>query len=299
MSRNWLIFFGLVFVLSAQAADVKASDLLAVRSAGKKLLPLQTKMGPVSPGDWLASHPEPGQKFDEYLASNPNRPNAQCTTIYIQPIGEFTAPQKRLLDDTVEVMSVFFGVAVKTLVQLPLELIPASARRVHPSWGVPQTLTGYVLNEVLMPHRPKDAVAVLALTTSDLWPGENWNFVFGQASLEARVGVWSLARFGDPEKDYAQTLRRTLATATHETGHMLGIPHCIAFECGMNGSNSLPEYDRRLLGFCSECEQKVWWACGVDPVKRYKALSEFSEKRKLEREAREWRAAHAALKSQP
>ena len=26
-------------------------------------------------------------------------------------------------------------------------------------------------------------VAVLALTTSDLWPGEGWNFVFGQASL--------------------------------------------------------------------------------------------------------------------
>ena len=233
MSRNWLIFLGMVFVLGAQAADVKAPDLLAIRSAGKKLLPLQTKMGPVSPGDWLASHPEPGQTFDAYLASNPNRPNAERTTIYIQPIGEFTAPQKRLLDDTVEVMGVFFGVPVKTLERLPLELIPARARRVHPSWGVPQILTTYVLNDVLMSRRPKDAVAVLALTTSDLWPGEGWNFVFGQASLEARVGVWSLARFGDPEKDYAQTLRRTLATATHETGHMLGIPHCIAFECGM------------------------------------------------------------------
>ena len=32
-------------------------------------------------------------------------------------------------------------------------------------------LTGYVLHEVLGPERPADAVAYLALTASDLWPG--------------------------------------------------------------------------------------------------------------------------------
>ena len=53
------------------------------------------------------------------------------------------------------------------------------------------------------PRRPEDAVAVLGLTTSDLWPGEGWNFVFGQASLRDRIGVWSLYRFGDPERSDA------------------------------------------------------------------------------------------------
>ncbi|MGE5192634.1 MAG: Zn-dependent protease, partial [Deltaproteobacteria bacterium] len=64
-----------------------------------------------------------------------------------------------------------------------------------------------------------------------LKPGEGWNFVFGQASLSDRVGVWSIYRFGNPEKsadDYKLCLRRTLATAVHETGHMLGIKHCTA-----------------------------------------------------------------------
>jgi hypothetical protein len=33
---------------------------------------------------------------------------------------------------------------------------------------------------------PADALAYLALTASDLWPGEGWNFVFGR-DLPARV----------------------------------------------------------------------------------------------------------------
>ena len=94
---------------------------------------------------------------------------------------------------------------------------------------------------MLKPKRPRDAVAVLALAALDLWPGEGWNFVFGQANLTERVGVWSLYRNGDPELGadaYTLCLRRTLKTATHETGHMLGIAHCTAYACGMNGSNS-------------------------------------------------------------
>jgi archaemetzincin len=288
-----LLFAALLMgVISAAATQ----DLSAVRAAGRKLAPLQTKLGPPKPGEWLARHREYGQTFDQYVASNPNRPTAQRSTIFIQPIGTFAGQQQRLLEDTIEMMKAFFGTSVETLEPLPLEVIPARARRVHPTWNVPQILTGYVLDEILKPKRPQNAVAVLALTTSDLWPGEGWNFVFGQASLDARVGVWSLARFGDPEKDYVQALRRTLATATHETGHMLGIPHCIAFECGMNGSNSLDESDRRRLGFCVECEEKIWWACHVDPAKRYETLVKFATSHRLEREEREWRAALEALK---
>jgi archaemetzincin len=60
-------------------------------------------------------------------------------------------------------------------------------------------LSTYILREVLEPERPADALAYLALTASDLWPRKGWNFVFGQANLRKRVGVWSLYRNGDPE----------------------------------------------------------------------------------------------------
>ena len=52
---------------------------------------------------------------------------------------------------------------------------------------------------------------------------------------------------------------RTAQTATHETGHMFGIRHCIAYECGMNGSNHAEERDRQPLEFCPECQAKLWW----------------------------------------
>ena len=60
---------------------------------------------------------------------------------------------------------------------------------------------------------------------------------------------------------------RTAMTATHETGHMFGIRHCIAYQCGMNGSNHSDERDRQPLEFCPECQAKLWWTCGLDPLR--------------------------------
>jgi archaemetzincin len=277
--------------------SAKPPSLFALRAAGEKLRPLMARKRPPGPGDWLASHPEPGQTFDQYLASNPNRPHGGRTTLYVQPIGEFSATQQPLIDRPSELLGIWYGTPVKSLPRLDSASIPKSARRVHPAWGVPQILTRYILNDVLARRQPKDSVAAIALTASDLWPGEGWHFVFGEASPTGHVGVWSLSRFGDPEKEWPLVLRRTLQVAMHETGHMLGIEHCIQFECGMNGSNSLPESDRAPLPFCSECELKVWWACGLDPVARTKALLEFFERNELKAEAQEYRRRLSSLES--
>jgi archaemetzincin len=278
----------------------ESPKLDAIRAAANKIRPLHTKMGPPQPGDWLVSHKESGQTFDQYLKSNPNRPGKTLTTIYIQPLGEFDPTQQQLIEQTADLLGRFYGVPVKTLDKIGLEVIPAKARRVHPSWGDKQILTTHVLYDLLKPRRPRDAVAVLALTTSDLWPGEGWNFVFGQADLNQRVGVWSLYRNGDPHESndtYRLCLLRTLKTATHETGHMLGIQHCTAYECGMCGSNNRPESDRRPLAFCPECEPKVWWACGADPAKRYESLAESAEKQGLDDEAQIWKRSLEAIQS--
>ncbi len=77
--------------------------------------------------------------------------------------------------------------------------------------------------------------------------------------------------------------------ALHETGHLLGIAHCTAYECGMNGSNSLDESDRNPVPFCPEDERKVWWATGVDPITRYQRLIAFAQRRGLLLEEAIWR----------
>jgi archaemetzincin len=141
---------------------------------------------------------------------------------------------------------------------------------------------------VLKPRLPDDACAYIAFTTSDLWPGRGWNFVFGQASLRERVGVWSIYRFGDPEADDAAfrlCLKRTMKVGTHETGHMFSMLHCIAYRCNMNGSNHLAESDAQPVWLCPECMAKMCWMTRCDPVERYRKLVEFCKQEGLQEES--------------
>jgi len=164
-----------------------------------------------------------------------------------------------------------------------------------------QILSTYVLDQVLIPRVPRDAVAVLALTTSDLWPGKGWNFVFGQASLQSRVGVWSIYRNGDPdagEEEFRLCLRRTLKTATHETGHMFSMLHCTAYECNMCGSNHRVESDRHPLWLCPVCLAKLTWATGVEPVGRYERLAAFCKENRFVEEAEFFQKSIAVLQGE-
>ncbi len=274
----------------------EAKTLVAIREAGRALVPLHERKRPARAGDWLARFPEAGQTFDEYLGSSPNRPGQGWTTLYVQPLGPSDEGQRRLLEATVDLLGRFYGLPVKTLEPIGLEALPPEAGRLHPTYGNPQIHSLAVL-DLLKPRRPADALAVLCLTASDLYPQDDWNFVFGQASLGERVGVWSTSRLGDPSKEFATCLRRTLAVALHETGHMFGIVHCTAYECGMNGSNSLAVSDRAPMPFCPECEMKVWWNVGLDPVARYRSLADFAEARGLAAEGRAWRASLEALEA--
>lgn len=44
---------------------------------------------------------------------------------------------------------------------------------------------------------PKDAYCVMGITLNDIYPGENWNFVYGWAKYKARVGIFSFLRWDD------------------------------------------------------------------------------------------------------
>jgi len=42
---------------------------------------------------------------------------------------------------------------------------------------------------------PKDGFCLIGVLMSDLYPKDDWNFVFGMASLYKRIGVFSFARY--------------------------------------------------------------------------------------------------------
>lgn len=233
--------------------------------------------------DWLKEHKEPGQTFAQYQKTTKPDPEEQAKIFYIQPIGKFNAKQDEILKLTAEYLSIFYQLEVKFLPIISTSAIPEKAKRKNPFSNQKQILTTYVLYSVLKKNFPKDAALVLGLTSEDLYPAPSWNFVFGQASLRDKVGVWSMSRFGDPtlKANYYLCLLRTFKTATHETGHMLNIHHCIAYHCNMGGSNHLGELDKKPVWFCPECTTKVCWRKKVSPTKRYKDLEKFWRKQGL------------------
>ncbi len=260
----------------------------------RRLRPLQRALPPPAPGDWLAEHREAGQTLEQYLASDAVHARGKRRVIYLQPIGGLSVAQRRLLALTADFMMRYLCLETRIAKPIPLEVIPAEARRRHPSHGGEQLLSGYLLARVLHPRLPDDAAAYVGLTASDLWPGRGWNFVFGEASLRDRVGVWSLHRMGDLAREFDRTLLRTIKTATHETGHMLSMRHCTAHACNLGGANSLEESDRGPLTLCAECLPKLIWATGCDPAARYRSLASFFRERGLGEQAQSYdRLLHA------
>ncbi len=250
-----------------------------------RLRSLARPLGQVREGDWLAEHREKGQTFRQYLSANPVRRDQELKVIYLCLVGEFDGPQQQIVDLTCEYLGLFFDVPVQVRCRVPIWDIPDRAKRKHPEWGDKQLLSTFIMHEVLEPDRPDDALAYLALTSRDLWPGDGWNFVFGEANFRRRIGVWSLYRNGYPgkgEEAFRLCLRRTLMTATHETGHILTMKHCIAFHCLMNGSNHQEERDSRPLYPCPVCLRKLLWNLQVEPVPYLRRLATFCEERGLE-----------------
>ena len=231
-------------------------------------------------GDWLAEHRETGQTFDDFVRSAPPTPHGNRNKIYLQPLSEFPEKQSPSIETLKAYANAYFSMEVELLSPLDINKSDFKTRQ-NPYTGNRQILTMDIL-AFLKKRLPKDAFCALAITMEDLYPHPSWNFVFGQASFQDRVGVFSFARY-DPAfygeargKDYHQVLlRRSCKVLVHEMAHMFGLDHCIFFRCVMNGSNHLQESDSRPLHLCPVCLRKLQFSIGFDVVNRYERLLRF------------------------
>jgi archaemetzincin len=285
----------------ALAACGSGASADPIDKAMARLRRLAVVKAPPQPGDWLASHPEPGQTYRQFRSLIKTPAIQNYSTLRLVPIGPLSESHERVLRVVDDFLRAFFGLSLANEPAVEIESLPESAMRIQlfPEETL-QLLTTHLLNDVLMKRRQPQDAAVLGITGVDLWPGDGWNFVFGQASLKERVGVWSMARNGDPDESDDERRRctlRTVMTATHETGHMFGIRHCTAYECGMNGSNNSEERDRQPLEFCPECQAKLWWTLGLDPVKRSELLEQAAVRHGLPRTAGLFARQTKALKT--
>ena len=68
--------------IGGAGSATNAMTVEAILAAKERIRPLFVKMGKPKTGDWLASHEEPGQTFEEYVRSNPTRPGGKRSVLY-------------------------------------------------------------------------------------------------------------------------------------------------------------------------------------------------------------------------
>eukprot|EP00475_Leptophrys_vorax_P002291 TRINITY_DN11289_c0_g1_i1.p1 TRINITY_DN11289_c0_g1~~TRINITY_DN11289_c0_g1_i1.p1 ORF type:complete len:196 (+),score=39.71 TRINITY_DN11289_c0_g1_i1:506-1093(+) len=146
--------------------------------------------------------------------------------------------------------------------------------------------------KMLVELNPKDGFCTVAATMIDLYPGESWNFVFGQAHLETKTGVFSFVRYHPnfgrnvivddvPLSGEQKNLLTVLGCKilVHEILHLFYLRHCVYFECLINGANNQDEATRHPLYICPVCLHKlIIQNRAFDIRKHYTDLLEFYEK---------------------
>lgn len=129
-----------------------------------------------------------------------------------------------------------------------------------------------VLRSLLERAHPSMA-RILGITAKDLFI-PMLSFVLGQAQLNGRVAVISLARlqqqfYGFPP-DPELLRARAVKEAVHEMGHTFGLTHCTDVRCPMSLSNNVQHVDAKGPVLCTACtavfnEQFDHWRAGEDP----------------------------------
>lgn len=237
-------------------------------------------------GDWLFSHKENGQTFEQYEKSKHIVPTKQSNIVYIRPIGNFTVLQKKQIQLLNEYLEIYFQLETKTLESISNNVVPKSARRMLYE-NHEQFLAGYLLDSILKKEKPLNRIALMGLSEVDLFPKPEWNYVFGLASYRDKVGVSSIYRLQDGEltpENFNLCLSRLLKISSHEIGHMFGLHHCTNANCVMNGTNSMSETDRHSIRLCSVCQQKLSSCIKYDNKKRLTDLGNYFERNNLTEE---------------
>ncbi len=142
----------------------------------------------------------------------------------------------------------------------------------------------------------------IGTTMVDIYPGPQWNFVYGEASIDEGIGIYSFARF-DPlfphsspetlqkactQEEQVLILRRAVNTYLHEVMHLFGLEHCIYYLCLMNGANCENEMDGQLMYLCPICLKKMYLSFGKEVyhlIEIYRGLLDLSKRVGFEEEA--------------
>ena len=158
-----------------------------------------------------------------------------------------------------ELKAFFSALGIKALVNVShYEYLPAS---LDPSR---QQLPSGPFLRFLDTFNPNDTSSVkLGIVSEDMFSNlhENLNFIFGEAYINGKSCIISIARldprFYDLTFDENRYHGRVVKEAVHELGHVLGLNHCDNVRCIMHFSNCIEDTDIKQLQLCASCSEEL------------------------------------------
>ncbi len=93
-------------------------------------------------------------------------------------------------------------------------------------------------------------------------------------SLNGPLQVKNTKKF-DLDTRRRLVLLRTCKLFVHETCHLMGLAHCIHYQCCMNGSGHLKEDFAQPIFLCPVCLRKLGMLSTIDFEQRYRELKAF------------------------
>lgn len=173
--------------------------------------------------------------------------------------------------------------------------------RYDPTSGHSQIFVEKIL-DLLKRSVPNDAHCLVAITLHDLYSDSSDLFIAGLANGNCRVAAFSFFRY-DPRLDFSEEfwydwriknskskliptilLLRSCRLLTHEIGHLLGIDHCIYYNCLMNGSGHLKEDFSQPLFLCPIDLRKLSELAKFDVIERYEQMLDFCTENQFDAE---------------
>lgn len=150
------------------------------------------------PGDWLATQKERGQSYSVYKQGGPDIGwvNDRYNTIVLFFLDESISPE-HMGNYEAYCKAYYTGCNVKVLRPGdPVPGRPKGSKETIPKNFLKEKKIAHRENDfgtqfhageiikAIVPYRTKDVYCVLAITNMDLYPRDEWNFVFGLASLD-------------------------------------------------------------------------------------------------------------------
>lgn len=231
------------------------------------------------------------ETLNDYIKSNPNKPDSAKTTVYILPFGNMKPEVEEIIRLEIDYLEAFLQLPIKILDRVPYSEIKnlkdIKTRMVPDSDFMnfskmkgeigslrEQIEVGSFFDNYLIKNKPADAIIVLGITEHDIY-SPKYNYLFGSSRLNDGIGLVSTFRLIDYRENSKYNIRKVISK---QIVNAFSIKNVKDYECLLNFHISKEELEKGEFKISPRALEKLKYCIGFDYNKRFKDLEEIWSK---------------------